>query len=42
MASLATASQPPRIKPYSVRASTAYWLQVGMKRHVAGRSGETM
>src|SRR5208337_2246070 len=31
-----------RIKPYSVRASTAYWLHVGTKRHVAGRSGDTM
>src|SRR5208283_3960865 len=27
---------------YSVKASTAYWLQVGTKRHVAGRSGDTM
>jgi hypothetical protein len=42
LASLATDNQLPRIKPYSVRASTAYWLQVGMNRHVAGRSGDTM
>jgi len=41
-ASLTAASQLPRIKPYSVSASTAYWLQVGTKRHDAGRSGETM
>jgi hypothetical protein len=41
-ASLAAASQLPRIKPYSVSASTAYWLHVGTKRHDAGRSGETM
>ena len=42
LASLAAANQLPRIKPYSVSASTAYWLQVGTKRHDAGRSGETM
>ncbi|OBH76991.1 ribonuclease P [Mycobacterium scrofulaceum] len=42
MASLSTANQLPRTKPYSVKASTAYWLHVGTKRHVAGRNGETM
>ena len=40
--SLVAVNQPPRITPYSLRASTAYWLQVGTKRHDAGRSGEIM
>ncbi|MDA4108615.1 hypothetical protein MHOL44478_15300 [Mycobacterium holsaticum DSM 44478] len=29
-------------RPYSANASTAYWLQVGMKRQVGNRRGETM
>src|ERR1700751_2247529 len=41
-ASLTADNQLPRMKPYSVRASTAYWLQVGTKRHVGGRRGDTM
>jgi hypothetical protein len=28
-------------KPYSDSASTAYWLQVGMNRHVGNRMGDT-
>ena len=36
------ASQSARIKPYSARASTAYWLQVGVNRHDGSRNGETM
>ncbi|AFC46363.1 ribonuclease P [Mycobacterium intracellulare] len=42
MASLTAANQLPRINPYSFSASTAYWLQVGTKRQVAGRSGDTI
>lgn len=30
------------MSPYSLNASTAYWLQVGMKRHVGNRRGEIM
>ncbi len=41
-ASRATVIQPPRSNPYSVSASTAYWLQVGVNRHEAGRNGEIM
>ena len=42
LANRVAANQLPRIKPYSFSASTAYWLQVGINRHVAGRRGETM
>src|SRR6185312_2368489 len=38
--SRSTASHPPRIKPYSLSASTAYRLQVGLNRHVGNRIGE--
>lgn len=41
MASRATVNQPPRRNPYSESASTAYWLQVGVNRHVGCRSGDT-
>ena len=34
------ASHPPRTNPYSLSASTAYWLQVGLNRHVGNRIGE--
>ncbi|AGM31557.1 ribonuclease P domain protein [Mycobacteroides abscessus subsp. bolletii 1S-154-0310] len=34
------ASQPPRIRPCAVNASTAYWLQVGMNRQLGSRIGE--
>ena len=37
-----TASHPPFKAPYSVSASTAYWLHVGVNRHVGSRSGETV
>jgi hypothetical protein len=40
--SRATVSQLPRMSPYSVSASTAYWLHVGVNRHAAGRKGDTM
>jgi hypothetical protein len=36
------ASQLPRRRPYSVSASTAYWLHVGLKRHVGSRNGDTV
>jgi hypothetical protein len=35
-------SQLPRIKPYSVSASTAYWLQLGLNRHVGILIGDTV
>jgi hypothetical protein len=42
LASRIAVSQLPRIKPYSASASTAYWLHVGMKRHVGNRNGDTV
>jgi uncharacterized lipoprotein YmbA len=42
LASRTTANHPPRIRPHSVKASTAYSLQVGVKRHEGNRSGDTI
>jgi len=36
------ANQPPRKRPNSVKASTAYWLHVGVNRQVGNRNGDTV